>query len=646
MEKTKSSPLRFTHCDLRVDALLRLFAQGTGGPTLVLPYWQREYDWKQSLIERFVRTLRLGTHDRPMSIGAIVLGHSTAHPDEWILVDGQQRLRTLLHWRSLVSPEQEPKREKIRFVRGSIEEGGVATLDTEEWEDEERVECGWQQVKEQWEKIGRPDASSWEENVTVHLILAMFEGDATSDESFHEALSTLFGRINRTSRRLDILHEWKARCLQTLLQNESLYDEKVVQFVSIWEALAAQAMRPMELDETSWEEVRQASLLTEEKRGQRLLVEFPSQEDHEALFARLLITAKDLAPAWAGDNENNVTWQAPHRTKRELLHVDGPLREIVDKEMSQVTHVAAFLMSMERLQKTLEAWHDVLMLSHEHLPKKEAMTDSTPSVVDVGPAEKRLLVLEAFVESATKSRSWTETSVFRHVAVALGRDDSTDLEHRTNALRRAVNEAESVLFSGPMVKSDAATQERLLSRDWFLWRVLGDECCDEGMLVQTVPIFKRALDQLFDTASGLFAKTEDELYKDLRDTFSKLCSLPSSTGAAEVEHWVPQSVNDGKKKPDNRIDELFNKALISKSLNLQLSNLSLRDKAQRVLNDLHDSNSSVRPTLCFLAVLAQALSDEAGIVGSLQDDKAREQYFNAIEDFWKVVEDEFRQMGD
>ena len=87
-----------------LNACLATEAPNSHEPTLNIPFWQRDYDWGEKQITSFLASLSKAAADRPLFLGALVLCRHLSFPDKFLIVDGQQRLRTIQtfidRWRS------------------------------------------------------------------------------------------------------------------------------------------------------------------------------------------------------------------------------------------------------------------------------------------------------------------------------------------------------------------------------------------------------------------------------------------------------------------------------------------------------------------------------------------------------------------
>ena len=78
------------------NALHQVIAKDSRKPTLNIPFWQRDYDWGKEQIDNFLSSvLKAAQSKTDLYLGTLVFGVHSTHPDKILVIDGQQRLRSI-----------------------------------------------------------------------------------------------------------------------------------------------------------------------------------------------------------------------------------------------------------------------------------------------------------------------------------------------------------------------------------------------------------------------------------------------------------------------------------------------------------------------------------------------------------------------
>ena len=96
------------------NALHQVIAKDSRKPTLNIPFWQRDYDWDKEQIEKFLDSVHKVTQSKSeLYLGTLVLGVHSEHPDKILVIDGQQRLRSIQNLLIRSQPLREPGRHTL-----------------------------------------------------------------------------------------------------------------------------------------------------------------------------------------------------------------------------------------------------------------------------------------------------------------------------------------------------------------------------------------------------------------------------------------------------------------------------------------------------------------------------------------------------
>lgn len=644
------------HFDIRVDELFETSSSAEDAPesfltrllrseeaselkgVLCIPYWQRDYDWDQALIERFFNGLKSafdGPDDaeaKPMRLGTIVLGRleqTGGKPqyqrNEFLVIDGQQRLRTINNLFRLAAAELGLSDEglSLSLVRGT---GGAA----EDLNDLEVLREGFTPEqskafsKERLEALHLEERPLriWLHGISLHVIVTTFKFDARQSDNgvFDRVMSLLFSRINLQAKPLDDIDVVKAQLLFRL-RSQGLTDE-AGRLCAAWETARALLSARGEASKEDIEAVLSATLLDNPqtpafekafRRGLRL-----SPDDIRLRFSRYLLLCRAFAE---GSDALLVS-----RTRDELLCREGALWSAFKPLCleGEPVELARFVSSLEKINDIFMRWRPYLLIARANIAN-----DREPDAP--GPLEAalwRLLRLQCVVAGGSiSSRTWLEQPLLLALLRGIDRREAGGKNVRGNLqeVESLLKEAEDALFL-KLGKEDSQ-HDALTARDWFLWNALfeapeGNRCCD---------VMVRALERLLDGYRRFGAgMTGTKLFDDLRSRVVRPRELPTTTGAEQIEHWV--SIERGRALPEGvqpRCDALENKAHIGAGTNQSLRDLSIKAKANL-------REASWWPTLQFLAALASA-HDGWGIVQNQQGKDQVDNYLDALDRFWKQV---------
>ena len=592
-------------------ALRRIAPKGSEEPTLNIPFWQRDYDWGKEQIENFLASVHGAAQSKTdLYLGTLVFGVHSSYPDKILVIDGQQRLRSiqnlLIRSRSFfgedvgtavlplvhglgdaerpvqtdeaVEESLSVKDQKDAFLSANLEKKGFAAVSPEEWLPRLKFR--------------------------VVLTRYEFEGNEGDKDPFDVVMSDLFSSVNRQAKPLDDIDVAKAKILFGL--RKFGYEKEAEEFAREWETARMLQLVPTQLADRA---LLDGDVLDD--KTEKILTAVPyDPETVRVQFSRYLLLVKAFAEG-----------------------VDAP----VNKEYQEIAYKGAFGDEFEKLRRgddgdallafagALKTVNDLFLANRDFLllarrnrveVKEGEEAEKRPLLT---PARNRLLMFQGYVSGGTTRASWfsekTLMRLLRELACCRQVEDA--------ALDEILVRLEKELFKDLL--SSSGERPTLTARDWFLWRALFD--------VEGNPVYK-----MIETSTSSFTVDSGEaLLKSLRENAKsyKPDGLPTVTGAAQVEHWA--AIERGREKEQKMIDlfeSLSNKAHIAEGLNQSMRNDSILKKAGH-------RDPSWWPTLQFLAAYSACGRGWAVAENSL-DQTNLEAFIKPLDEFWKTVAEEYK----
>ena len=596
------------------NALHQVLAKDSKEPTLNIPFWQRDYDWGEDQIKNFLSSVHRAAQSKTdLYLGSLVFGVHSSYPDKILVIDGQQRLRSiqnlLIRSRSFfgedvgtavlplvhglgdaerpvqtdeaVEESLSVKDQKDAFLSANLEKKGFAAVSPEEWLPRLKFR--------------------------VVLTRYEFEGNEGDKDPFDVVMSDLFSSVNRQAKPLDDIDVAKAKILFGL--RKFGYEKEAEEFAREWETARMLQLVPTQLADRA---LLDGDVLDD--KTEKILTAVPyDPETVRVQFSRYLLLVKAFAEG-----------------------VDAP----VNKEYQEIAYKGAFGDEFEKLRRgddgdallafagALKTVNDLFLANRDFLllarrnrveVKEGEEAEKRPLLT---PARNRLLMFQGYVSGGTTRASWfsekTLMRLLRELACCRQVEDA--------ALNEILVRLEKELFKDLM--SSSGEGPTLTARDWFLWRALFD--------VEGNPVYKAAVkgcEKMIETSAASFTVDSGEaLLKSLRENAKsyKPDGLPTVTGAAQVEHWA--AIERGREKEKEMIDlfeSLSNKAHIAEGLNQSMRNDSILKKAGH-------RDPSWWPTLQFLAAYSACGRGWAVAENSL-DQTNLEAFIKPLDEFWKTV---------
>ena len=601
------------------NALHQVLAKDSKEPTLNIPFWQRDYDWGEDQIKNFLSSVHRAAQSKTdLYLGTLVFGVHSSYPDKILVIDGQQRLRSiqnlLIRSRSFfgedvgtavlplvhglgdaerpvqtdeaVEESLSVKDQKDAFLSANLEKKGFAAVSPEEWLPRLKFR--------------------------VVLTRYEFEGNEGDKDPFDVVMSDLFSSVNRQAKPLDDIDVVKAKILFGL--RKFGYEKEAEEFAREWETARMLQLVPTQLADRALLDVDVLDDKTE-----KILTAVPyDPETVRVQFSRYLLLVKAFAEG-----------------------VDAP----VNKEYQEIAYKGAFGDEFEKLRRgddgdallafagALKTVNDLFLANRDFLllarrnrveVKEGEEAEKRPLLT---PARNRLLMFQGYVSGGTTRASWfsekTLMRLLRELACCRQVEDA--------ALDEILVRLEKELFKDLM--SSSGEGPTLTARDWFLWRALFD--------VEGNPVYKAAVkgcEKMIETSAASFTVDSGEaLLRMLRANAKPYepDGLPTVTGAAQVEHWA--AIERGREKEKEMIDlfeSLSNKAHIAEGLNQSMRNDSILKKAGH-------RDPSWWPTLQFLAAYSACGRGWAVAENSL-DQTNLEAFIKPLDEFWKTVAEEYK----
>lgn len=601
------------------NALHQVLAKDSKEPTLNIPFWQRDYDWGEDQIKNFLSSVHRAAQSKTdLYLGTLVFGVHSSYPDKILVIDGQQRLRSiqnlLIRSRSFfgedvgtavlplvhglgdaerpvqtdeaVEESLSVKDQKDAFLSANLEKKGFAAVSPEEWLPRLKFR--------------------------VVLTRYEFEGNEGDKDPFDVVMSDLFSSVNRQAKPLDDIDVVKAKILFGL--RKFGYEKEAEEFAREWETARMLQLVPTQLADRA---LLDGDVLDD--KTEKILTAVPyDPETVRVQFSRYLLLVKAFAEG-----------------------VDAP----VNKEYQEIAYKGAFGDEFEKLRRgddgdallafagALKTVNDLFLANRDFLllarrnrveVKEGEEAEKRPLLT---PARNRLLMFQGYVSGGTTRASWfsekTLMRLLRELACCRQVEDA--------ALDEILVRLEKELFKDLM--SSSGEGPTLTARDWFLWRALFD--------VEGNPVYKAAVkgcEKMIETSAASFTVDSGEaLLRMLRANAKPYepDGLPTVTGAAQVEHWA--AIERGREKEQKMIDlfeSLSNKAHIAEGLNQSMRNDSILKKAGH-------RDPSWWPTLQFLAAYSACGRGWAVAENSL-DQTNLEAFIKPLDEFWKTVAEEYK----
>ncbi len=597
------------------NALHQVLAKDSKEPTLNIPFWQRDYDWGEDQIKNFLSSVhRAAQSQTDLYLGTVVFGIHSKYPDKILVIDGQQRLRSI---QNLLI--------RSRKFFGNGDPAAVLPLvhglgDAERpIQSDEAVEESLS-VKDQkdaflsanLQKKGFADVSpeKWLPHLKFRVVLTRyeFEGNEGDRDPFDVVMSNLFANVNRQAKPLDDIDVAKAKILFGLRRFGC--EKEADAFAREWETARMLQLVPTQLADRALLDV---DVLDDET--EKILTAVPyDPETVRVQFSRYLLLVKAFAEGA----------DAPANKEYQEIAYKGAFGDEFEKlrRGDDGDALLAFAGALKTVNDLFLANRDFLLLARRNRVEVKEEGGEAEKRPPLTSARNRLLMFQGYVSGGTTRASWfsekTLMRLLRELACCRQVDDA--------ALDEILVRLEKELFKDLM--SSSGEGPTLTARDWFLWRALFD--------VEDNPVYRTAVKgcdvMIKNFAASFTVDSGEALLKSLRENAKsyKPEGLPTVTGAAQIEHWA--AIERGREKEKEMIDlfeSLSNKAHIAEGLNQSMRNDSILKKAGH-------RDPSWWPTLQFLAAYSACGRGWAVAENSL-DQTNLKAFIEPLNEFWKKV---------
>lgn len=610
--------------------LSRIIAESEAEPTLNIPFWQRDYDWGKEQIENFLASVHGAAQSKTdLHLGTLVFGTHSRHPDKVLVIDGQQRLRSIqnLLIRSRKFFEDDGSATVLPLVHGlgdaerpiRTDEAVEASLSVKDQQDAFSLD----NLKKKGFAQTPPEA--WLSRLKFRVVLTRFvrEGEAGAGDPFDVVMSDLFSSVNRQAKPLDDIDVAKAKILFGL--RKFGYEKEAEEFAREWETARMLQLVPTQLADRA---LLDGDVLDD--KIEEILTAVPyDPETVRVQFSRYLLLVKAFAEGVEKPDDREYrqiaeegifgkTFEAlcKGENRTALLDFAGALKTVNDLFLTNRDFLLlARRNRVEMKEETEEA----------EGTKEEAKPENRPSLT---PAQNRLLLFQGYVSGGTSSPNWLAHRMLLRLLHELPEGRKAG-EAELDAI---LEKLEAELFKD-LNDKNKGEHAVLTARDWFLWRSLFDV---EGNPVYQVAV--KGCEKMIETSAASFTVDSGEaLLRMLRANAKPYepDGLPSVTGAAQVEHWA--AIERGREKEKEMIDlfeSLSNKAHIAEGLNQSMRNDSILKKAGH-------RDPSWWPTLQFLAAYSACGRGWAVAENSL-DQTNLEAFIKPLDEFWKTVAEEYK----
>lgn len=623
-----------THHDLTARELLagpenflvQIAKEGTHKPTcrptLNIPFWQRDYDWGKEQIENFLSSVFKAAQSKTdLYLGTFVFGIHSTYPNKILVIDGQQRLRSIqnLLIRSRGFFGEGVETAVLPLVHGL---GDAERLIQSDETVEESLSVKDQKdafSSDNLQKKGFASVSpeEWLPRLKFRVVLTRyeFEGDEGDKDPFDVVMSDLFSNVNRQAKPLDDIDVAKAKLLFGLRKFGR--EKEAQEFAREWETARMLQLVPTERADRA---LLEKDVLDD--KVEKILTAVPyDPETVQVQFSRYLLLVKAFAEGKAAPSDKEYRKIAQERA------FGDEFQELNKGENQEA--IRAFAKALKTVNNLFLKNRGVLLLSRRNrVAIQEEETARKRS--SLTPAQKRMLFFQGYVSGGTTSPNWLAHRILMRLLRELPKGRKAD----DSELDRILEKLEADLFSklnnkeaGEHAK-EGGEHAVLTARDWFLWRALFD--------VEGNPVYKVAVkgcDKMIETAAKSFTVDSGEaLLRSLRENVRAFQpqELPTVTGAAEREHWV--ALERGHKK-DEKLEELLNclsnKAHIAEGLNQSMRNDGILKKAG-------NQDRSWWPTLQFLAAYSLCGKRWAVAANSLNQRNLKN-FIDPLDRFWETV---------
>lgn len=585
--------------------------QVSPSPTLNIPFWQRDYDWGTNQIQNFLSSvIEAAKKQDNLYLGTLVLGVHSHYQNQVVIIDGQQRLRSIQNLIILSQFFFNYKDEiyLLPLIHGignyQIPIQSTETVYASFSSDEQRTSFSKLNLANKGFDSIPP--STWLPLLRFRIIFARFEPDGRKRiDPFDLVMSNLFANINRQARPLDDIDIVKAKLLFRMRQY-GLEDESL---------LLAQ----------EWETARMLQLVPTQSACRELLHNtniFGSKFDKDlsaipydpntirVQFSRYIL----FVEAFARNARN------PTDRERKAILEEGEFGKTFEHICNEgtVDSLLSFSKALKTINDIFINHRDFILLSRRNRPE-----DIDKPLSSLSDEKRRLLIFQAYVSSGTSRPNWLAHPMLMKLISKLSQIKETNNE----TLNEILVQLEAKLFERLCDQSSEHTA--LTARDWFLWRALFDNPKNNpayDLAVKGCKAMIQAKSSLFTVSSG------EDLLAALRERVRSETSLiiPTSTGADEVEHWV--AIERGRSKEKDLVElyqRLDNKAHIANGLNQAMRNDGILKKAGHL-------DQSWWPTLQFLAAYSLC-----GKKWAVADDSLKKRNLSAflspLEIFWQTV---------
>lgn len=590
----------------------------TRKPTLNIPFWQRDYDWGKEQIENFLSSvLKAAESETDLYLGTLVFGVHSDYPDKILVIDGQQRLRSIqnLLVRSRIFFENDEDATVFPLFHG-LGKAGKPVQSNEEVEksfssDEQRAAFSEKHLQDMnFDKI--PPAE-WLARLRFRAVVTYFKSDGRcAEDPFDVFMSNLFANVNRQAKPLDDIDVTKAKLLFCL---RKFGDEKEAEeFACEWETARMLQLVPTDRADRG---LLNTSVLDDDE--EKILSAVPYEpETVQVQFARYLLLVKAFAEGKAAPSDKEYRQIVQERAFRDEF------QELNKGENREA--IRAFARALKKVNDLFLNNHNFLLLARRNRVAIDVVEDAKERS-SLTPAEKRLLFFQGYVSGGTTSPNWLAHRILMQLLRELAKKRKADASKLDDSeLDVILERLETDLFSG--LNSQAGEHVALTARDWFLSRALFD--------IEGNPVYKVAVkgcDKMIETAAKSFTvDTGEALLRSLRENVRAFRpqELPTVTGAAEREHWVALERGHQKDaKLEELLDCLSNKAHIAEGLNQSMRNDGILKKAG-------NKDRSWWPTLQFLAAYSLCGKKWAVATNSLNL-KNLKSFIDPLDRFWETV---------
>lgn len=610
--------------------------------TFVIPLYQREYSWAESEIKSFTDQFK---NNESCFLGSIIL-QRTSEPYSFEIIDGQQRLTTLLN---LSSSNKDSiygifklDDRKIRLIR-----------EFDKWKEDKKHIKSYEKEAELYNHATK---------ATFNWIV--YDDNKVSSE-------TLFQRINIDSKPLSVFDEFKALFIQSETKCMTSGPTKPIQWKKIENLLTRKCQKNPDLGNFSL-----ASIFGE-NNDKNLQYEF-NGFDHDWLLRQFLAICYYIVLDSDGFTDHNF-----YKQSKSNLNKNDPFREALRTQKFKLSKSKALVSFVERYSSELKSVINILTGGIE---KQDLLINRNQiSILSQEKISENKLLLLSLQIFAMSFQTWLSENSYDQCALIFKNyyEKIKDKQKDGQAYKLDRNDIENISFTTivSLLKfkdSKGKISETNLFKSLQEFQLLKDKGFEQvnvrNDLIKKLSrfsnfgrsdlwiadwllyfyLFKRRYPDATVTPKNDENNTQDEFtnafvnakyflddpsiinnefINNIRNSLENMYfwttksqpDLPLISFSADIEHWSPK----GSKSKNGNVSNLNfygNLCLLPTSFNIQLSDQIPYTKAYQV-KERQEHDSNLLPKIVLTALVTNELANKHAV-------EEEEKLINFLTIFW------------